>query len=242
MNTNSIELLNPYRNWKIGTFGHLKLLEVAGNIDFRDPYTLNSVAIIRGTEPNILIIDPNDLSINQPNYDLSYLAYDGSFVDFSDGIVEIKGNLDIRNKLHVENINYINTRPIHDTCNNHLTLSTDIQDLSNLIFDYLTPRRYNSRIMIHIKVNYYCSVAYSERITIELWRNDILISKDINLGTINATGGFKNTYTLSFMDLPNNLYKNKYYIKYKLENNDSLVPQGIIDITNSSSIILYELS
>ena len=96
--------------------------------------------------------------------------------------------------------------------------------------------------MIHIKINYFCSVAYSERINIQLWRNDTLINEDINLGTINATGGFKNTYTLSFMDIPNNSLQNKYYIKYKIENNFSLVPQGIVDINTSSSIVIYEIS
>ena len=40
----------------------------------------------------------------------------------------------------------------------------------------------------------------------------------------------------------NYLNNNKYYIKFKLENNNSLVPQGIIDINASSTIILYEIS
>ena len=98
MNTNIIELLNPGRQWKIGTFGHLKLFEVAGNIDFRDPSTLNSVAIIRGEEPNKIIIDPNDITSDKQGY----------IQDFSNGIVEIQGSLDIRDKLHVENINLSN--------------------------------------------------------------------------------------------------------------------------------------
>jgi hypothetical protein len=240
MNTNYIELLNPARNWKVGTFGHLNLLNISGNtystyvdisknlnvignVDISGYVNLNSAGIIYG--PNNIIIDP--------------------FVhDSSGGDVIIKGSLDIKDKLHVENINFSNHRPITDLSNNnnHLTTETDFQDLSNIIFDNLMPRRLNSRIMIHLKINYFCSVAYSERISIQLWRNNVLLNEDISLGTINATGGFKNTYTLSFMDIPNNLLSNKYYIKYKLENNVSLVPQGIVDINTSSSIVLYEIS
>ena len=240
MNTNYIELLNPGRKWKIGTFGHLNLLDVSGHtystfidvsknlnvigdVDISGIVNLNSAGIIYG--PSSIILDP-------------YVH------DTSGGNIIIKGSLDIKDKLHVENINFSNHRPItHDINNNHhLTNSTEMQDLSNIIFDYLMPRRLNSRIMIHIKINYFCSVAYSERINIQLWRNETLINEDINLGTINATGGFKNTYTLSFMDIPNNLLQNKYYIKYKIENNFSLVPQGIVDINNSSSVVIYEIS
>tara|TARA_Y100000992_G_scaffold302656_1_gene278023 strand:- start:3665 stop:4369 length:705 start_codon:yes stop_codon:yes gene_type:complete len=234
MNTNIIELLNPGRQWKIGTFGHLKLFEVAGNIDFRDPTTLNSVAIIRGEEPNIIIIDPNNINSDKIGYT----------EDFSNGIVEIHGSLDIKDKLHVENINFSNKRPISllETNNNFLVTSTDWQDLSNVLYNELTPRRNNSRIIVNAKINYFCSVAFSERINIQLWRENVLLSEDISLGTLNSTGGLKNTYTVTFMDLPNNLNNNKYYIKFKLENNNSLVPQGIVDINTSSTIILYEIS
>ena len=38
-------------------------------------------------------------------------------------------------------------------------------------------------MICNIKINYFCSVAYSERINIQLWRNDTLINEDINLGT-----------------------------------------------------------
>lgn len=240
MNTNYIELLNPARKWKIGTFGHLNLLDVSGHtystfvdisknlnvigdVDISGIINLNSAGIIYGP-PNI-VLNPQDH-------------------DTSGGDIIIKGSLDIKDKLHVENINFSNHRPITNNIdhNHHLTNSTEIQDLSAIIFDRLIPRRLNSRIMIHIKINYFCSVAYSERINIQLWRNDTLINEDINLGTINATGGFKNTYTLSFMDIPNNLLQNKYYIKYKIENNFSLVPQGIVDINTSSSIVIYEIS
>ena len=100
----------------------------------------------------------------------------------------------------------------------------------------------NSRIIVNVKINYFCSVAFSERINIQLWREDVLLSEDISLGTLNSTGGLKNTYTLTFMDITNNIQNNKYYIKFKLENNISLVPQCIVDINTSYKIILYEIS
>ena len=65
MNTNYIELLNPARKWKIGTFGHLNLLDISGHtystfidisknlnvigdVDISGIVNLNSAGIIYG--------------------------------------------------------------------------------------------------------------------------------------------------------------------------------------------------
>ena len=258
MNTNFIELLNPNRNWKIGTFGHLKSIEsnkisITGNLDIKDASSNNNIGFIRGIEPNILIIEPKDISDNYIVSDNIQNIYPNYHSDFSSGILQIKGSIDIEDKLLIKgvpfqftlndivSVNYSKLHPISTISNEYLTNSTDIQDLSNTIFGNLKPSKLISQIIIHLKVNYFCSIAYSERINIQLWRNNTLLHEDNNLGSLNATGGFKNTYSLTIMDEPNNNFNNKYYVKFYLENNFSLIPQGIVDINNSSSIIIHEL-
>jgi hypothetical protein len=91
-----------------------------------------------------------------------------------------------------------------------------------------------------------CCYSFEERITIELWRDAFLISRNSNIGTANATGGFRNNYRLSFVDENTSNGTNKYYIKYKLENNTSMQEQGITNInitllSGSSNILLRKL-
>ena len=76
-----------------------------------------------------------------------------------------------------------------------------------------------------------------------------MLSQDNNIGSVIATGGLSIPYNFTFLDEPNNNNNNniiKYYLKYKLENNNSGEMMGLINIeTNningSSNIILREL-
>ena len=184
--------------------------------------------IINGESLNVII--PNNYSDTSFVY---YCTVHSAMVD---------------NNVNVGNANILSRTQFGDISN--LTISSDTQDLSSIFYQSITPTRTNSKIIVNVKLSYFCSVAYGERINIQLWRDNILLSNDENLGTINATGGFTNSYNINYIDnvISNNNYK--YYIKYKLENNDSQIPQGIININTqhidaningSSSIILYEL-
>lgn len=131
---------------------------------------------------------------------------------------------------------------------NILTQTSAIQDLSSSFFNTIRPVNNNSKILINLKCTLYCSYALEERISIEIWRDSSMISQDNNIGSVIATGGLSIPYNFIYLDEPNNNNNNiiKYYLKYKLENNNSKENMGIINIqTNningSSNIILREL-
>ena len=70
----------------------------------------------------------------------------------------------------------------------------------------------------------------------------ILQSKE--LGHMNATGGLTIPYSITYLDENLNGGQKKYYLKYKLENNNSAEEQGIINVNTSqflgsSNIILF---
>ena len=129
---------------------------------------------------------------------------------------------------------------------NILTETSAIQDLSSTFFNTITPSSINSKILINLKCTLYCSYALEERISVEVWRDSSMISQDNNIGSVIATGGLSIPYNFIYLDEPNNSNNIKYYLKYKLENNNSGEKMGIINIqTNningSSNIILREL-
>ena len=129
---------------------------------------------------------------------------------------------------------------------NILTETSDIQDLSTIFFNEITPSSNNSKILVNIKCTLYCSYALEERISVEIWRDLSMISQDNNIGSIIATGGLNIPYNFIYLDEPNTINTVKYYLKYKLENNNSIKKMGIINIqTNnligSSNIVLREL-
>jgi len=126
----------------------------------------------------------------------------------------------------------------------YTTITNETMDLSNSFFNEIIPKN-NSNILVNINVDLYCSYALEERITIELWKYDgisnVLISTNLNLGSINGTGGLTIPYNLTYLDQHNIINSDiKYYLKYKLENNNSQQAMGLINI-NNSRIILREL-
>lgn len=129
---------------------------------------------------------------------------------------------------------------------NILTNNAIIQDLSSSFFNTITPINLKSKILINLKCTLYCSFALEERISLEVWRDLSMISQDNNIGSVIASGGLSIPYNFTFLDEPNNINLVKYYLKYKLENNNSGEKMGLINIeTNningSSNIILREL-
>lgn len=127
------------------------------------------------------------------------------------------------------------------TTNNNL-----LQDLSSLFFNTIKPSKINSNILITINTTLYCSYALEERISVELWRDLSMLTQSNNLGSVIATGGLSVPFNLSYLDILNNNNLTKYYLKYKLENNNSLEEMGLINIQTSqnngfSNIILREI-
>lgn len=140
--------------------------------------------------------------------------------------------------------NYLNKKKFD--ISNILTNNAIIQDLSSSFFNTITPINLKSKILINLKCTLYCSFALEERISLEVWRDLSMISQDNNIGSVIASGGLSIPYNFTFLDEPNNINLVKYYLKYKLENNNSGEKMGLINIeTNningSSNIILREL-
>jgi hypothetical protein len=130
--------------------------------------------------------------------------------------------------------------------NSYFLTSTSLtQDLSTSLFNTINVGN-NRSIIVDINFSLYCCSAHNERITIELWRDASMLSQNRDLGSVNATGGITIPYSLTYLDENLSAGLKVYYIKYKLENNDSTVEQGIInvktsDIAGSSNIILREI-
>lgn len=130
--------------------------------------------------------------------------------------------------------------------NFYTTTNSELQDLSALFFNTITPSKNNSNILININANLYCSYALEERISVQLWRDLSMLTQSNNLGSLIATGGLTIPYNLTYLDENINNSQKKYYLKYILENNNSLQEMGIINIQNSSNygnsrIILREI-
>ena len=125
------------------------------------------------------------------------------------------------------------------TNSNFTTTTSDIQDLSALLFN--TINVFNSNIQVNIYLNLYCCYAFDEQITIEVWRDLTLLSQSIDLGPINATGGLTIPYSFSYLDENVSNGTKKYYLKYKLKNNNSNEEQGIINVNLSSNILLRRI-
>ena len=126
------------------------------------------------------------------------------------------------------------------------TTNNSIQDLSSLFFNTIVPSKNNSNILVTINANLYCSYALEERISVELWRDLSMLTQSNNLGSTIATGGLTIPFNLTYLDLPNNNTLTKYYLKYQIENNNSLEEMGLINIQTSqnngfSNIILREI-
>jgi hypothetical protein len=122
------------------------------------------------------------------------------------------------------------------------TTTTNIQDLSNALFNTIDISN-NSSILVNLNITLYCSYAMYERISVEFWRDASMLMQSTNLGSVNAAGGIVIPYSLTYLDNSLNAGPKKYYIKYKLENNISLVRQGIINLQpgSTSNIVLTEI-
>ena len=122
------------------------------------------------------------------------------------------------------------------------TATNNIQDLSNALFNTIDISN-NSSILVNLSITLYCSYAIYERISVELWRDSIMIMQSKDLGSVIAVGGIPIPYNLTYLDSSLNAGPKKYYIKYKLENNVSLIRQGIINLQpgSGSNIVLTEI-
>jgi hypothetical protein len=127
------------------------------------------------------------------------------------------------------------------------TRTKDIQDLSNSVYTNINIESISS-IFIDLNIGVLSSNAYRERLTIELWRDSSMISRNLDLGNINATGRFTNTYRLLLLDENLSIGVKKYYLKYKLEDQSqgqgqeitsSAIEQGIINVQGSYYNIGY---
>lgn len=129
---------------------------------------------------------------------------------------------------------------------NLTTDTNNIQDLSSIFYNTIIPTKLDSKILININATLFCSYALEERISVELWRDNSMISFYDKIGSVTATGGLTIPYNITFLDEPNKIIETKYYLKYILENNNSRKYQGLININSnqysgSSNIILREL-
>ena len=115
------------------------------------------------------------------------------------------------------------------TNNNHFTTTTsEIQDLSNSLYTMIAVNT-SSTIFIDLNIELLSCYAYGERITLEVWRDLSMIYQHINIGNANATSGFIINYRFTFLDENVSIGTKKYYLKYKLESNESTQEQGIIN-------------
>ena len=154
-------------------------------------------------------------------------------------------NLSINTEVLNTNINivyksFFNNNSIYS--NTFLTNTTILQDLSNSLFNTIDISN-NSSILVNVNITLYYSYAINENITVELWRDTSMIVQSKNLGCANSAGGIVTPYSLTYLDTSLNAGPKKYYIKYKLENNISLIRQGIINLLagSDSNIILTEI-
>ena len=179
-------------------------------------------------------------TVNSTTSDANYNFYYG---DISINVLGDFGNLSVYCFYH----GYMGGENLFQYLKNYYTTNnTNIQDLSNLFFNTITPSKNNSNILININASLYCSYAFEERISIELWRDLSMLTQNNNLGSVIATGGLTIPYNLTYLDNPNSNNLTKYYLKYNLENNNSKQEMGIINIQSNSNygcsnIILREL-
>ena len=172
--------------------------------------------------------------------DASYNFYHG---DVSINVLGDFGNISV----YCFNHGYMAGQNLLHYVSNYYTTTTDvIQDLSSLFFNTITPSKNTSNILINVNANLYCSYALEERISVQLWRDLSMLNQSNNLGSVIATGGLTIPYNLNYLDTPNNNSLTKYYLKYILENNNSLQEMGLINIQNTSNygnsnIILREI-
>ena len=134
------------------------------------------------------------------------------------------------------NVSKISNNLIINDSSGFLTTTSELQDLSGLLFNNIDIDS-NSSILVDLNITLFCCYAANERITVEIWRDLSMISQNINIGNVNATKGLTINYRISFLDEDVSTGTKKYYLKYKLETNLSAQPQGILNINGGYNII-----
>tara|TARA_R110002072_G_scaffold218990_1_gene376634 strand:- start:1529 stop:2710 length:1182 start_codon:yes stop_codon:yes gene_type:complete len=181
--------------------------------------------------------------------------------DISNGLVVngnsiFKNNLDVEGDLSINGNFFIDNTELSTylleassnqvvssntfTVNSRLTLTADLIDCSDILFQTITPTKNNKQILVSMDFNYLCSAAYDERINIQICRFRLsdstitLLKQNNNLGPKNSAGEFIGNYSCSFLDSPVSNSLVKYFVKFRLENNNSEIPQGITNINTAS--------
>lgn len=236
--SNILELLNPEKNWKIGSLDQLNKINISGDFLVKngDISFINTNINISG---DVRLLNESTISGGTINY-----------INILDGCANFN-KLSIQNQeLIISNGNIQSTPRIINIQNtfsdtSFLTTDSNFHDLSNLFFNEIITND-NDKINVNIKFNYFCCVEYQQRITIELYyyntynNSPIKLSSDVNIGPTNATGGLTGTY------INNNIYTitsgesstSKFYIKFKIER-AGYYNQGIL-LDNSNAYIILE--
>ena len=183
---------------------------------------------------NVTYLDENVTS-GPKKYYLKYKLLN-NFYQQEQGILNIKtsqnGSPNILLR-EITNTSTIFNKILSDTTN-FTTNTTELINLSDSFFININLSS-KSNILITINVTLFCSVGYNERITIQLWRDSIMIFEDIGLGTQNTTI-LTMPYNLTYLDENVNSGTIKYYLKYKLSSNHDGANMGLVNITTSSTI------
>jgi len=203
---------------------------------------------------SITYLDENHNN-DQKKYYLKYKLQKGGG-NRNDGIVNVRtstingsgsSNFILQEYRNMSN-NNINTSDISYSIVDAKTISTNLIDLSNIVYQTIDTCN-DSNIIVSINVTLFCSYGYNETITIELWRDNTIIMRDSSLGTINTSGGLTFPYNVTYLDANVSNGIKKYYLKYKVDNNNSygLQAQGLINIKTSElygspNILLREMS
>ena len=136
----------------------------------------------------------------------------------------------------LENVEKINADLLINDSSGYLTTTSELIDLSGLLFNNIEVNSISS-IIVDLNITLFCCYAANERITVELWRDLSMISQNINIGNSIATAGLTINYRLSLLDEDVSEGTKKYYLKYKLESNLSGQLQGIQNINGGYNII-----
>jgi hypothetical protein len=114
-----------------------------------------------------------------------------------------------------------------------ITKTADLMDLSNSFFNTISLAN-QANVMVNINVSLLCGYANKEKITIELWRDSTMLTRDIDLGTKIAAGGFIFPYNLTYLDTNVNSGIIKYYLKYKVsrDTNNPIINYGDAGLVN----------
>jgi hypothetical protein len=182
---------------------------------------------------NVTYLDEN-VSSGEKKYYLKY-KLESNLYQQQHGILNIKTSRYGSPNIFLREITNTSTifNKILNSSTDFTTTTSDLIDLSNSFFNTINLSS-KSNILVTINVTLFCSYAFDQRITIQLWRDLTMISEDVGLGTNNASI-LKMPYNLTYLDENVNTGISKYYLKYKLSSNHGL-NMGLVNIKTSSTI------